>query len=185
MDAQINNQEQMQVQKQKKKFYKKWWFWVIVVVVGIAIFSSTSEDESSGTPTNTPPAVTTTASENSAVTKAPQVSEEDYKDSCETYTYNELARTPDTYKNKKIQLTGEVIQVLEEGKRIDIRINMNGVYDHTIYITYTLKDGECRILDGDIITVYGTFEGLVTYESVMGASVTIPRVDAKYIEMDY
>ena len=185
MDGQMNNQEQVQVQKQKKKFYKKWWFWVIIVVVGIAILSSTSEDESSTTPSSTTPAVTTTAPETSAVTKAPQISEEDYKDSCETYTYNELARTPDAYKNEKICLTGEVIQVVEEGKRVDLRINMNGEYDHTIYITYTLKDGESRILDGDTVTVYGTFEGLYTYESVLGASITIPLVDAKYIEMDY
>lgn len=67
-----------------------------------------------------------------------------------------------------------------------MRVNVTqGKYswDDTLYVTYTPKDGESRILEDDIITIYGEMQPLKTYTTVMGASVSIPAIDAKYIEI--
>ena len=40
-----------------------------------------------------------------------------------------------------------------------------------------------KILDDDIITVYGECIGDYTYETVMGASVTLPWLNADIIDM--
>ena len=112
-----------------------------------------------------------------------QLSESEYKDLCKTYAYKELARNPENYKGEKIAMQGQVIQVLESGKNVEMRVNMNGQYEETVYIMYTLKSGEGRILENDIVNIYGTFEGLLTYESVLGAEITLPRIDAEYIEI--
>lgn len=38
-----------------------------------------------------------------------------------------------------------------------------------------------KVIEDDYITVYGTCDGTHTYETVMGASVTIPAIDAEKI----
>lgn len=40
-----------------------------------------------------------------------------------------------------------------------------------------------RFLEDDIVTFYGTYDGLYTYETILGASVTIPSVTARYMTL--
>lgn len=112
---------------------------------------------------------------------------QEYKNSClEGYDYTELARDPDTYIGKKAKFTGEVIQVTETGGTTVMRVNVTkGKYswDDTMYVTYTPKDGESRILEDDIIIIYGELQPLKTYTTVMGASMSIPAIEAKYIDI--
>lgn len=108
-----------------------------------------------------------------------------YKTSCTPYTYDEIARDPDRYVNTEGVYTGEVVQVLESGNNLEMRVNITWgrySYSDTIYVFYTKKAGESRILEDDIITIYGTNKGTISYESVMHTTITLPRVDAKYIE---
>lgn len=65
--------------------------------------------------------------------------------------------------------------------RIDVTYKGYGYYDDTVYVTYDGYGSEERILEDDIVTFYGEYKGLKTYETVMGSSVTIPHVEAKYI----
>ena len=46
---------------------------------------------------------------------------------------------------------------------------------------YTRSAGEARVLEDDRITIYGTSRGLYTYETVMGAEMTIPLIMADTI----
>ena len=39
-----------------------------------------------------------------------------------------------------------------------------------------------KILEDDVITLWGTLDGTETYETIFGASVTIPRFEALYIQ---
>lgn len=108
-----------------------------------------------------------------------------YKVSCTPYTYDEIARDPDKYVNTKGVYTGEVIQVLEDGNDLQMRVNITwGPYSYrdTIFVYYTRKPGESRILEDDIITIYGTNEGTISYESVMHTTITLPCVNAEYID---
>ena len=83
----------------------------------------------------------------------------------------------------KVALQGKVIQVIEDGNHIELRVNINGEYSDTIYVMYIKKENEGRILEDDMIKFYGSFEGLLTYTSILGAEITIPQVDAQYIDL--
>ena len=116
------------------------------------------------------------------------LTEDAYKQLCQTYSYKEIARYPDTYDGKQAQFTGEVIQVMENSflgditytLRVDVTPTSYG-YTDTIYVTYDAPEGAARLLEYDIVTMYGTLRGTVTYETILGASVTIPSFDAAYI----
>lgn len=111
-----------------------------------------------------------------------------YMAKCKTISYKELARNPKKYEGQLVKFTGEVIQVQEAQSllyynvyRIDVTYKGYGYYDDTVYVTYDGYGSEDRVLEDDIVTFYGEFKGLKTYETVMGSSVTIPHVEAEYI----
>lgn len=111
-----------------------------------------------------------------------------YKEQCKEYTYKEIARNPDSVKGEYAKLTGEVIQVLESGKSVTLRVDITkdkyGYYSDTVYVTYTRKsDTEDRILEDDIITIYGKLGGIETYTSVLGSEVSLPKIFAEYIDL--
>ena len=57
-------------------------------------------------------------------------------------------------------------------------------YTDTIYVTYTPEEGEDKILEDDIITVYGISQGDYSYTSTIGAQVTLPLISGKYITLE-
>lgn len=111
-----------------------------------------------------------------------------FKTECKKYSYDEIARNPDSYESKPAKFTGEVIQVIEEGNEYTLRVNITrGEYfwDDTILVSYIKQDSsEPRILEDDIITMYGTLGGTYTYETIFGSSLTVPLLHATYIEFN-
>lgn len=91
-------------------------------------------------------------------------------------TYSQLARTPDDYIAKKVKFSGEVVQVMEDGDSIGIRLAVDGDYDNIILGTFDSSIISERILEDDYITVYGLSSGIYTYESTMGASISVPSM---------
>lgn len=113
----------------------------------------------------------------------------DYIASCKTYKYKDIARNPDKYYGKRAKFKGEVVQVIEGYLDITLRVDVTkgkyGIYTDTMYVVYTPQSTtENRILEDDIITIYGELAGIETYETVMGAKVSIPRIDAEYITIN-
>ncbi len=108
-----------------------------------------------------------------------------YKSQCKSISYDSLARNPEKYEGQKVKFTGRVVQVMESSfvkvYRINVTWNGYGYYDDTVYVTYFGSSGG-RILEDDVVTFYGEFDGLHTYETVLGSSLTIPKVSAKYID---
>lgn len=41
-----------------------------------------------------------------------------------------------------------------------------------------------RILEDDIITIWGECDGLYSYESVLESKVSLPKIDVKYYSID-
>ena len=114
--------------------------------------------------------------------------EKAYKAACEKYKYDTIARNPDKYKGKKAKFTGEVIQVQQSDflgltyyvLRVDVTKGKY-YYEDTVYVTYFASEDDERILEDDIITMYGELTGEETYTTIFGASVTIPSFAAEYI----
>lgn len=195
--------------KHKDPIYKKWWFWVIIVAVAALSFSmgrasfspSTSEQSSiSGTveqtseesrtmpeTTETPTTKATTTKESTTV--LPSMSKEELKSEAKEISYKELARNPDKHEGELVHFKGEVIQVIEasygeSGYRVAVTKNDYGYsYDDIIYLEYEVKKGQPRILEDDIIDFYGTFTGLMSYESTGAGKITIPSISGEYAEI--
>ncbi len=125
------------------------------------------------------------------------MSEAEYKEACGDYSYEEIFRNPDSYKGELARFTGEVIQVQEYdmfGATTNYyRVNVTKqtyeytdqvTYTDTIYVEYHPSEGESRILEGDIISVWGELDGLESYTSVAGYEITIPRMIAEFIAIE-
>lgn len=199
MDSQTQYNQQF---KPKKPIFKKWWFWAIVIVVLISVISATANDSGQNDDSGTKPTKEAIATEE--LTKAdtatekptedPAKVESEFKDSCDTIDFKTLSRNPDKYKGNNYKFTGEVIQVQESswGDTVDLRVNITKekfeyiddvMWTDTIYATVEIPDGEDKILKDDILTFWGTCEGNYTYESVLGNSVSLPKISIEYYEI--
>lgn len=119
-----------------------------------------------------------------------QQEESEFKASCQTYTFEQMARNPENFKGTNVKVVGEVVQALYGTSGVDLRVNITKegtyttYYTDTIYVVYYPESGEDKILEGDIITIYGTSQGNYTYTSTLGASINLPLIYAKYIELN-
>ena len=128
-----------------------------------------------------------------SMSKGRQKSAEEIKNefiaTCGDYGYQDIARNPDNYEGKHAKFTGKVIQVSEGyfnnvTLRVDVTKGEYDIWDDTVYVNYKYSDGESKILEDDIITMYGTIDGLKSYTSVLGAKITIPEFTAQYITIN-
>ncbi len=107
------------------------------------------------------------------------LSEEDYKQSCELVSYENLVRKPVDYKDKDIRIIGTVIDVsgtdtgLGNNMKITIDANLfNDGKNYYVEVSYVDKKYEQGFINGDMITVYGK------YQTINGNT---PVINAKYI----
>ena len=92
-------------------------------------------------------------------------------------TFDNLARTPDAYKGKKVKFSGKVIQVIEGTTETQLRLAISGDYNKVIFCRVPkAKTSATRILEDDYIHIMGVSNGLISYESTMGGTITIPDV---------
>lgn len=149
---------------EKKPFYKKWWFWAIVVLGVIIIVGSNGSNPSD----------------------LIDLPEDEYKAQCQVYTYDEIARHPEQYEKKLAKFTGKVVQVIRDGNNLQLRVNVTmkygSYYEDTMYVYYTVSNNN-NILEDDIITMYGELRGIKTYETVLGAEMSIPLIYVKYVDV--
>ena len=125
-------------------------------------------------------------------TKSYSLSEEEqaiyFKNECSIYSYDEIARYPDNYVLCQAKFTGEVMQVTEIDDYYLLLVNVTQdeyYWTDRIYVKYEKQsDTEPRILEDDIITMYGYLSGTTTYESILGQAITVPLFDVKYIEFN-
>lgn len=145
-------------------------FFFIIVMIGY------TSSVANGNKTNTKPTVEVTETK------------EEYIASCQALDYTEISRNPSLYASQRVAFSGKVIQVSESyGKtimRVDTTEGEYGLWEDTIYVTYQkLTDDESRILENDIINLYGEYKGIKSYTAVLGNEISIPEIEAKYVEL--
>lgn len=139
--------------------------------------------------------------------KCSTITAQQYKDQCEEYSFSEIAHDPDKYEGKQIHFTGKVLQATGDA----YRIAMDGDYDSVVYVEderssapsnlsatkdnyYAVQlitgggsfkkpnsDFGGNIIENDWVSVYGECDGTETYTSVLGASITLPKIRGYYI----
>lgn len=123
---------------------------------------------------------------------APEISEDAYKAQCRQMDYKELFRYPDKYKGTKVIVKVRVAQIVSanfSGSRKAWRAYTDnsgyGFYADDEYYMLDKRGGDAvKILEDDIITVYGEFTGLEKItRALTGTTDELPRIEVKYADL--
>lgn len=98
-------------------------------------------------------------------------------------TFEDISRSPDKYKGKKVKFSGNILQVITGYSTNQARMSTSGNYDDVILIEYKNDIIDVRLLEDDDITICGTFKYMATYETVIGGSVTLPFINVDIISL--
>lgn len=91
-------------------------------------------------------------------------------------SYDNLARYTEHYTGKTVHFQGEVIQVDERaGDTYLLRVKVDD--GDAVIVHY---EGP-RVLPNDKVDLYGLVDGRITYETVLGASLTVPELTARLL----
>jgi len=178
--------------KNKPPIYKRWWFIAIIVLIVLSAIggSGSSSDSSASSSKATSKASVSTAS--SVASVAPEISEDDYKAECQTVDYKELCRYPEKYEGTKIVVKVKVSQIIdanfsgsEKAWRTYTDNSGYGFYADDEYYMLDKRGGDAvKILDDDIITVYGEFTGLEKITRALTSTTDeLPRIEVKYADL--
>lgn len=123
---------------------------------------------------------------------APEISKDAYKAQCRQMDYKELFRYPDKYKGTKVMVKVRVAQIVSanfSGSRKAWRTYTDnsgyGFYaDDEYYMLDKRGSDAVKILDDDIINVYGEFTGLEKItRALTGTTDELPRIEVKYADL--
>lgn len=95
--------------------------------------------------------------------------------------FEDYARRPSEHTNEKISFTAKVIQVIEGDTVSSYRMAVDSDNNYVFLVNIDNDDRVMRILEDDKVNVVGTFDGLMSYESTMGATITVPQCKAASI----
>ena len=107
---------------------------------------------------------------------------EQYKESCQKVSYDDLLRYPDDYFGKRIYTKAEIVQKLSEQEfHVNITEGRYGYYDDRAWLVFETVG--ISLIEKDIIEVWGMGLGNETYETVMGAKKTIPVILGEHVNL--
>ncbi len=94
--------------------------------------------------------------------------------------YDSVFRYNERYVGDTVFFSGFVSQVQNlGGGTYALRVATKDKYDDVIWVNYQ----GFRVLEDDMVVLYGTVKGLKEYRSVLGESITIPEIDAFYLKV--
>lgn len=176
--------------------HKKKYKWVIALIFSAFVFVAMVFTSSADAPESKPPAkklvaeITTeattkvTAAETTKVTTMETtMSEKEKRAAAKDFPYKTIARDPDRYAGEYIKVTGEIVQVMEDTFTV-LRLAQDSDYDQMWVVEYYRPVDAPRVLEGDLVTIYGNCTGLFSYESIMGGKISIPGLFSILIDID-
>ena len=122
-----------------------------------------------------------------------EMSMDEFVDSCKEFKYKKIARNPDDYIGKNFKVTVKIYSTsegsfLKQSYMKAYTDNGDGYYfDKMIYLFDEQDENSeeyVHILEDDIVTVYGTFEGTVDSKNVLnGETRQEVALHVKYVEL--
>lgn len=113
-----------------------------------------------------------------------RLDEASYKALCTGIDYRDLKKNPDAFRGRKYVAQGKVVQILESGGETHMRVKVTGsqwdVLEGIVYVIYT---GPVSAYEDSVVKFWGDVQGSHTYTSVAGWTVTLPLVEARYVEV--
>lgn len=176
--------------KNKPPIYKRWWFIAIIVLIVLSAIGGSGSSSDGSASSSTTKASASTAS--SAASVVPEISEDDYKAECQSVDYKELCRYPEKYEGTKIVVKVKVSQIIdanfsgsEKAWRTYTDNSGYGFYADDEYYMLDKRGGDAvKILEDDIINVYGEFTGLEKITRALTSTTDeLPRIEVKYADL--
>lgn len=163
----------------------------LLIAIGSAISATMDGYQNAKNKAETPSAPyssrTETESRPETSRKSQEEVEKEYKDNCRPITYEQIMRETDMMKGQYVTTTGKVSQVMPDGiLRVDLTKDEYGLYSDSIVVYYSSNDSGFNVIEGDIITVWGTANGAEIFKSSMlenEREIEVATIGAKYIEL--
>ena len=95
--------------------------------------------------------------------------------------FEDYARRPSAHSNEKISFSARVVQVIEGDTVSSYRMAVDDNSNCIFLVKIANDKRTMRGLEDDKVTVVGTFDGLMSYESTLGVTITIPQCKATSI----
>ena len=111
-----------------------------------------------------------------------ELSESEFKEKCETYSYEDILRNPDDHKREYATVSGTVSQTIQGVADLYTSVIIEDSNGNRWGCNVSYKEGDSRILEGDYITVYGILDGTVTSENLLGEQVVMPYISIYFYE---
>jgi RNA polymerase subunit RPABC4/transcription elongation factor Spt4 len=178
--------------KNKPPIYKRWWFIAIIVLVVLSAIGGSGSSSDSSASSSKATSKTSASTASSVASVVPEISEDDYKAECQTVDYKELCRYPEKYEGTKITVKVKVSQIIdanfsgsEKAWRTYTDNSGYGFYaDDEYYMLDKRGSDAVKILDDDIINVYGEFTGLEKITRALTSTTDeLPRIEVKYADL--
>lgn len=99
-----------------------------------------------------------------------------------TLPYDEMARNGNNHSGEKLQITGTVIQAMDDDEGgATLRVATQDGYDDVYMVQVDSSTWQShRLLEDDVITIYGNVYGLYSYDSTLGGKITVPLLLAVF-----
>ena len=95
--------------------------------------------------------------------------------------FEDYSRRPNEHLDQNITFSAKVLQVIEGNGVSQYRMAVDSDNNSVIFVEISNSDRVMRVLEDDKVTVVAKFTGLLTYESTMKTSITIPKCEASSI----
>ena len=99
--------------------------------------------------------------------------------------YEDIERNPDNYASHiECYITGTIVQVVEEDDySVEYRVETENGYVYVFWYDAEELRGS-RLLEDDVVTIYGTTSGLTTYTTVLGVEKQVPELTVFFIDLN-
>ena len=106
-----------------------------------------------------------------------------FKNTCKTIDYKAIMRNPDQAYGTIWKAQGKVFQVVKtESYMQEFLLELSD--GNIVYVSYYKDAQDDNILEGDRISIYGTFYMTKTYMTVLGGEKTVPKLVADYLDFN-
>lgn len=106
-----------------------------------------------------------------------------YKNQCQQMAYKVLNKNPDSLAGTKVALKGEIMQIQESATSTFMLVSVTyqgyDIWSDNVAVFYP---STIDVYEDDIINFWGEVKGAFSYESTAGWNITVPAINAKYIE---
>nr|DAP92851.1 MAG TPA: hypothetical protein [Caudoviricetes sp.] len=125
-------------------------------------------------------------------TKPANQTEDEYKASCKEIDYKELCRYPEKYTGEHISVKVKVQQILEAGfftldkawRAYTDESGYGWYADDEYYMIDKRGSGSVKVLEDDVVRVYGEFAGLEKItRALTGQNDELPKINVKYADL--